>query len=39
MVELVAKEHGDIVLPIENLAKDKIHPSWSGYRKLAEETK
>jgi lysophospholipase L1-like esterase len=39
MVELVAKDHGDIVLPIKKLAKDKIHPSWSGYRKLAEETK
>jgi lysophospholipase L1-like esterase len=39
MVQLVAKDYGDIVLPIEKLAKDKIHPSWSGYRKLAEETK
>ena len=39
MVQLVAKDYGDIVLPIEKLAKDKIHPNWSGYRKLAEETK
>jgi len=39
MVQIVAKDHGDIVLPIEKLQPDKIHPSWSGYRKLAEETK
>ena len=39
MVRLIAKDYGDIVLPIENLHADKVHPSWSGYRKLAEETK
>ena len=39
MVQMIAKDHGDIVLPIENLHADKVHPSWSGYRKLAEQTK
>ena len=39
MVQLVAKDYGDTVLPIEKLANDKIHPTWSGYRKLAEQTK
>ena len=39
MVQLIAKDYGDTVLPIENLHADKVHPSWSGYRKLAEQTK
>jgi lysophospholipase L1-like esterase len=39
MVQLVAKDYGDTVLPIEKLQPDKIHPSWSGYRKLTEKTK
>lgn len=39
MVQMIAKDHGDTVLPIEKLQPDKIHPSWSGYRKLAEQTK
>ena len=39
MVRLIAKDHGDIVLPILKLQKDKIHPSWDGYKLIAEETK
>ena len=38
MVRIVAKDHGDTVLPILNLQADKIHPSWAGYKKLAEQT-
>lgn len=39
MVRLVAEEHNDIVLPITRVQTDNIHPSWAGYKKLAEETK
>ena len=38
MIRIVAKDHGDTVLPILNLQADKIHPSWAGYKKLAEQT-
>ena len=39
MVQLIAKDYGDTVLPIPNLQADKVHPSWAGYKKLAEQTK
>jgi lysophospholipase L1-like esterase len=39
MVRIIAKDHGDIVLPIPNLQADKVHPSWAGYKKLAEQTR
>jgi lysophospholipase L1-like esterase len=39
VVQQVAKEYGDIVLPITRLQKDGIHPSWAGYKELAEKTK
>ena len=39
MVKRVAKAHGDTVLPITRLQKDGIHPSWAGYKELAEKTK
>ena len=39
MVKQVAKENGDVVLPITRLQTDGIHPSWAGYKELAEQTK
>jgi lysophospholipase L1-like esterase len=39
IVKKVAAENGDTVLPITRLQEDGIHPSWAGYKKLAEETK
>jgi hypothetical protein len=38
-VHAVAAFHGDVVLPITRLQTDKIHPSWAGYKQLAEKTK
>ena len=38
-VYAVAALHGDVVLPITRLQKDGIHPSWAGYKQLAEKTK
>jgi lysophospholipase L1-like esterase len=39
IVKSMAEEYGDTVLPITRLQKDGVHPSWAGYKKLAEETK
>ena len=39
MVKQVAAQYGDTVLPITRLQKDGIHPSWAGYKELAEKTK
>ena len=39
LIKEIAKEYGDVVLPISNLQKDGIHPSWAGYKDLAEKTK
>ena len=38
-VHAVAAYYGDVVLPITRLQKDGIHPSWAGYKQLAEKTK
>lgn len=39
MVKLIAKDYGDTVLPITRLQPDKVHPSWAGYKAIAESTK
>jgi lysophospholipase L1-like esterase len=39
IVQQVAKENGDIVLPITRLQTDGIHPSWAGYKDLADRSK
>jgi len=39
MVKKVAAEHGDTVLPMTRLQADGIHPSWAGYKELANQTK
>jgi lysophospholipase L1-like esterase len=39
MVREVAAGFGDTVLPITRLQPDGIHPSWAGYKELAEKAK
>jgi lysophospholipase L1-like esterase len=39
MVKIVAEQHNDTVVPITGLQPDKVHPSWSGYKKIAQDTK
>lgn len=39
MVREVAEGFGDTVLPITRLQPDGVHPSWAGYKDLAEKTK
>jgi lysophospholipase L1-like esterase len=39
MVRRIAVENGDVILPIKDLSADRVHPTTSGYRQLAEATK
>jgi len=39
IVQQVADYHGDTVLPITRVQADGIHPSWAGYRDIAERAK
>jgi lysophospholipase L1-like esterase len=38
-VKEIADIYGDTVLPITRLSKDGIHPSWAGYKELADQTR
>jgi lysophospholipase L1-like esterase len=39
IVKKVAAEYGDVVLPINRLQPDGIHPSWAGYKEIVKATK
>ena len=39
MVEIIARNFGDTVLPITRLQPDKVHPTWAGYKELVGNTK
>jgi lysophospholipase L1-like esterase len=39
IVKKVAAQYGDTVLPITRLQPDGIHPSWAGYKDLAQQSK
>ena len=39
MVKMVAEENNDTVLPITRVQSDNVHPSWAGYKDLANQTK
>jgi len=39
IVREIAAQHGDIVLPINRLQPDGIHPSWAGYKDIVARTK
>ena len=38
-VKAIAAKHGDTVLPITRVQPDRIHPSWAGYKDIANQTK
>jgi len=38
-VRKIAAEFGDMVIPTTRWQPDKIHPSWEGYKQIAEKTK
>ena len=35
----VANENGDIILGTKRMQKDGIHPSWAGYKELADQAR
>lgn len=39
IVAEVAEKHNDVVVATKRLQADKIHPSWAGYKEIAEATK
>jgi lysophospholipase L1-like esterase len=39
IVKEIAEANGDTVLPITRLQADGIHPSWAGYKDIAEKVK
>lgn len=38
-IKEIATEYGDNVLPINRVGSDKIHPTGSGYRDIADRTR
>jgi lysophospholipase L1-like esterase len=38
-VKEIAKEYNDVIISTKRLQKDAIHPSWAGYKELANQTK
>jgi|688.fasta_scaffold1419250_1 hypothetical protein len=39
IVTSVARSYGDTIIHITELSKDKVHPTYRGYRQLGELTK
>lgn len=39
VVEIIAKNFGDTIIGTQKLQGDGIHPSWAGYKELADKTK
>lgn len=39
IVEIIARNFGDTIIGTKRLQKDAIHPSWVGYKELADQTK
>jgi lysophospholipase L1-like esterase len=39
IVKEIAKENNDVILTIPALQKDGVHPSWRGYKEIAEQTR
>jgi lysophospholipase L1-like esterase len=39
IVKRIAEDNGDTVLPIQKLQPDGVHPTWTGYKQLAQQTK
>ena len=39
IVEIIARSRGDTVIKTTRLQTDAIHPSWAGYKELANATR
>ena len=38
-VQIIARSRGDTIISTNRLQKDAIHPSWAGYKELANATR
>jgi lysophospholipase L1-like esterase len=38
-VKIIAESRGDVIIKTDRLQTDAIHPSWAGYKELADKTK
>lgn len=38
-VKIIANSRGDTIIETKRLQKDAIHPSWAGYKELADQIK
>jgi len=39
IIEIIARSRGDTIIKTDRLQKDAIHPSWAGYKELANQSK
>lgn len=39
IVKIIANSRGDTIISTKRLQKDAIHPSWAGYKELANATR
>jgi lysophospholipase L1-like esterase len=39
IVQIIARSRGDVIITTNRLQADKIHPSWAGYKELADQTR
>jgi lysophospholipase L1-like esterase len=39
IVKSIAEKNGDMIIGTNRLQKDSIHPSWAGYKELADQTR
>ena len=39
IVEIIARNYGDIIIGTKRVQADGVHPSTAGYREIAEKTK
>jgi lysophospholipase L1-like esterase len=39
IVKIIANSRGDTIISTQRLQKDAVHPSWAGYKELANATR
>jgi lysophospholipase L1-like esterase len=39
LVKIIANSRNDVIITTSRLQKDAIHPSWAGYKELADKTR
>jgi lysophospholipase L1-like esterase len=39
IIKSIAEKNGDMIIGTNRVQKDSIHPSWAGYKELADQTR